>query len=157
MSNIKPKEIKKELKSQNKFTLYKNSFEKKSTFFLLTKISNIFESTISIKELSQLEFDLSQKINDQGNWANIFQKASVFFKKPYSSCNWKSFGVFMFYTWSISTFNENVNKNKSIYNLNNFNDLNADKMNHYNQWINSMIDTGDLDFNIYIRKVLKEI
>lgn len=157
MNSIKPREIKKVLKNQNKFILYKNSFIKKSTLFLLTKISNVFESTISKQELSELEFDLSQNINDQNNWADIFQKASIFFKKPYSSCNWKSFGIFMFYTWSNSIFNKKQNKNKSIYNLDNFNDLNADKMNHYNQWINSVIDSGDINFNIYIRKVLKVI
>lgn len=157
MNSIKPREIKKVLKNQNKFILYKNSFIKKSTLFLLTKISNVFESTISKQELSELEFNLSQNINDQNNWADIFQKASIFFKKPYSSCNWKSFGIFMFYTWSNSIFNKKQNKNKSIYNLDNFNDLNADKMNHYNQWINSVIDSGDINFNIYIRKVLKVI
>lgn len=157
MNNLKIRKVKKILKKQNKYFEYKKNFLNKSSFFFLTKVSIIFNSTISLNELSDLEFNLSQDVNNPKNWEDFFEKASIYFQTPYNQCDWKSFGFFMYFAWSKLTFNKNIKKNKSIYTFNNFNQINAEKMTFYNKWINSMIETNDKNFNLYVRKVLKEI
>ena len=63
----------------------------------------------------------------------------------------------MYYNWGKWIFNKNEKKNKSFYTYDNFNKLNDIKSKYYNDWMNSIISTKDLEFNTYIRKVLKSI
>ena len=153
MSSRKRK-IKLLLKQNKQMKAYKNAIKSKNCFFMITKISNIFESTIPFDELYLLELNLIEKIDDQTNWEKIFYNSSIFFKFPFNQCDWKSFGLFMYYNWGIATFKKNEKKNTSFYNYNNFNELNEIKSKYYNNWINSVLEIKDLDFNIYVRKVL---
>ncbi len=153
MSSRKRK-IKLLLKQNKQMKAYKNAIKSKNCFFMITKISNIFESTIPFDELYLLELNLIEKIDDQKNWEKIFYNSSIFFKFPFNQCDWKSFGLFMYYNWGIATFKKNEKKNTSFYNYNNFNELNEIKSKYYNNWINSVLEIKDLDFNIYVRKVL---
>lgn len=154
MMNSKKRKIKSMLRENKQLKLYKKALKSSNCFYLITKIASIFDTTISDNELYQLEINLIENINDQKIWAKVFYDSSIFFKFPFNQCDWKSFGLFMYYNWGVATFKKNPAKNTSFYNYENFNDLNAIKSNYYNNWINSILNTKDLEFNIYIRKVL---
>ena len=154
MMNSKKRKIKSMLRENKQLKLYKKALKSSNFFYLITKIASIFDATISDNELYQLEINLIENINDQKTWAKVFYDSSIFFKFPFNKCDWKSFGLFMYYNWGVATFKKNPAKNTSFYNYENFNDLNAIKSNYYNNWINSILNTKDLEFNIYIRKVL---
>ncbi len=154
MKNWKKTKIKSIFKKNKQLKLYKKTLKSSSCFYLLTKIANIFDSTISDWDLYQLEINLMENINDKNMWEKVFYDSSIFFKFPFNQCDWKSFGLFMYYNWGVATFKKNFKKNTSFYNYDNFNDLNTIKSQYYNNWINSILKTKDLEFNIYIRKVL---
>ncbi len=154
MKNWKKTKIKSIFKKNKQLKLYKKTLKSSSCFYLLTKIANIFGSTISDWDLYQLEINLMENINDKNMWEKVFYDSSIFFKFPFNQCDWKSFGLFMYYNWGVATFKKNSKKNTSFYNYDNFNDLNTIKSQYYNNWINSILKTKDLEFNIYIRKVL---
>lgn len=154
MLNSKKTKIKSLLKQNQQLKTYKKALKSSNCFYILTKVAQVFESTISDNDLYQLEINLAENINDQNTWKKVFYDSSIFFKFPFNQCDWKSFGLFMYYNWGIATFKKNEAKNTSFYNYNNFNDLNQLKSQYYNNWINSVLNTKDADFNIYIRKVL---
>ncbi len=154
MKNWKKTKIKSIFKKNKQLKLYKKTLKSSNCFYLLTKIANIFGSTISDWDLYQLEINLMENINDKNMWEKVFYDSSIFFKFPFNQCDWKSFGLFMYYNWGVATFKKNSKKNTSFYNYDNFNDLNTIKSQYYNNWINSILKTKDLEFNIYIRKVL---
>lgn len=152
--NSKVKKIKKLIKKERIFPLYKKSLINKKVFFILTKISYIFESSINDLDLLKLESNLANDINNIQNWEEVFEQCSHYFSDPFKRCDWKSFGIFFYYQWGIITFDKNIKKNKSFYNYDNFNQLNEKKTFNYDKWINSMLDTKKSDFNLYIRRVL---
>ncbi|MBD5423401.1 MAG: hypothetical protein HDR43_02810 [Mycoplasma sp.] len=155
--NLKLKTIKKGIKKNKCYSSYKKALQCRKCFFILTKISIIFDSSISGEELLQLETKLYKNINNPEIWKEVFKASSIFFKKPFENCDWNSFGIFMYYNWGKWIFNKNEKKNKSFYTYDNFNKLNDIKSKYYNDWMNSIISTKDLEFNTYIRKVLKSI
>lgn len=152
----KIKKIKNELKKTNFWKQYKKFFSSKKCFFILTKTSLIFNTNISDENLTNLERELALNIRDINQWKKNFKEASKYFVSPFNKCDWESFGMFMYYVWNHWQYWNKKEKNK-IYNLDNFNELNDEKSKWYGNWINSMIATKNLDFNIYIRKVLKII
>lgn len=149
------KEIKKELKEQNLLLSYKNKLKIKKMSFLLTKISIIFNSSIPLKKMYEIEESFIKNKVDQIFWSKQFKKISIYFEKPFDKCNWESFGNFIFFVWNQYIFKNKKHRLESIYNYDNFNDINSFKAHEYTEWVNSMFDSKSIEFNVYIRKVLK--
>ena len=152
MKSISVGNIKKMLKNKNEYKRYKNLFLVKKYFFILTKVSLIFESSFSNEQLLEFEINIINDINNIETWGNQFKECSQSFLEPYNSCDWYSFGKFMFYVWNQQKFHK---KKKSIYNFDNFNEINNLKTHEYNLWIKSLYELNKKEMNIFIRKVLK--
>ncbi len=153
----KIKKIKKQIKVSNNWKEYKVSFKVKKMFLFLSKVTLIFDNDFSIDVLAQLENKLSTNIDDFKMWGEIFNESLTNINNEFKNCDWKSFGVFAFYVWNQWKYHNKKTRNKSIYDLNNFNELNNVKTLTYNNWMNSVIQIKRKDFNEYVRKVLKLI
>lgn len=155
MNSKSQNQVKQEIKNINAYPNYKNTFLVKKMFFILTKINEIFDSKIAIKELVDSEIAISNNIDDIEVWAKEFEKCGRLFKDPFNDCDWYSFGKFIFYCWNQQKYFKHKFRKKSIYTQENFNQINNEKTAAYNKWISSILNSNDINFNIYIRKVLK--
>lgn len=155
MNSKNQNQVKREIKNINAYTNYKKAFLVKKMFFILTKVNEIFDSKIAIKDITDSEIAIGDNIDDIEVWANEFEKCGKFFKEPFNNCDWYSFGKFIFYYWNQQKYFKHKFRKKSIYSQENFNQINNLKTAEYNKWISSMLKSNDINFNIYIRKVLK--
>lgn len=148
------KQIKKIFKNENLLKEAKKNFVNNRMFLILTKVSLIFQTSSSTKELFNHEKEILSNIDQIEVWSNEFKECSSFFKSPFDNCDWESFGKFIFYVWNQWKFHKKMN---SIYTYENFNDINDLKSKEYNKWMNSLFETRNHNFNIYVRKILKLI
>lgn len=132
---------------------YKNNFPNRKMKLILYKISSIFETSLSNEEIAHYENLLNKDVRNIENWKKIFTKLGSSFKQPLNKCNWNEFGIYIFYVYNQFIYWNK--KSDSIYNLENFNELNEKKSISYGNWLKTVIESGDIDFNIYVRKVLR--
>lgn len=155
MSSKIQKEIKKNMKSLGQYNQYKKIFLVKQKMFVLSNVAQIFNPNIDFEILTKLEINIVNNIDSEDNWGKCFEISGKQFLKPFDKCDWNSFGKFMFYEWNKSKYFSKKSRQKSIYNDENFNEINNLKTHNYNNWMNSMLSTKDKNFNVYVRKVLK--
>lgn len=154
---LKIKKIKSKFKKLKNLKEYKKNILCSKNFFMITKISIIFNSNIELTQLYSLEQKLSQNAFNLNTWSSMFSEASKFFDNIFQKIDWTSFGYFLFYVWNINLFTNKKTQKKSIYNYQNFNQINNKKTLYYNNWLLSFLKTKNKDFNKYIRKVLKTL
>ena len=149
------KVIKKNLKQNNDYKEYKKLFKNKQTKFLCTKISIIFESSISEQDLTIFETTLL-KTPTQDNFVFSINELSKYFGENFVDLKWDSFGVYLWYTFQTSLFYNKKRKIPCEYTLENFIILNNIKRKNFSQWLESFYDLKNINFNQYVIKVLKD-
>lgn len=148
--------IKHILKKNNKYNEYKLLFKNKQIRFLFSKISIIFESTISSENLSKIELSLL-KNPTKDNFISSIEKLSKTFDEKFVNLKWRKLGVTLWYVFQTSLF---YNKRRRIpceYTVKNFVSLNNIKRMNFSKWLKSFYDTQNIDFNKYVLQVLEII
>lgn len=150
MKNLKM--IKKYLK-QNKFwSLYKEKFKHKQMKFAITKIAFIVDKNVSKETLIKMELAALNSNKDKNMYVESFK---IFSNKINYKADWKSFGEFMWYIYQTSTYYKDIKKNiKNVYNETNINFINETRRKLYGTWLHSMDKTDDL-FNEKIINISK--
>ncbi|MGL5205423.1 MAG: hypothetical protein ACRC7B_00715 [Metamycoplasmataceae bacterium] len=148
--------IKDLLVQNNKYKEYKSIFQNKQTRFLLSKMSIIFESKLSIEDLLKIEILLMEEPT-KDNLVNLMLELSKTFDDKFIELEWNEFAICLWYVFQMSIF---YNKRKIIpceYTIENYVSLNNIKRKNFAKWLKSFYDTGYIDFNKYVIKVLEII
>lgn len=152
----KVNKIKLILKNNNKYNEYKLLFKNKQIRFLFSKISIIFESSVSNDDLANLELSLLNNPT-KDNFIISIEKLSKTFNEKFIDLSWKNLGVSLWYTFQTSLFYNKKRKIPCEYTTENFISLNNIKRNNYSKWLKSFYDTKNIDFNKYVIEVLENI
>ncbi len=148
--------IKKYLKKDNNLKKYKKLFKNKQIRFLFTKISVIFDSSISQKHLANIELSLLYNPTKE-NFVLLLERLSKTFDNKFHKLKWESLAVCFWYAFQNSLF---YNKNKKIdceYTFDNFIELNNIKRDAFSKWLKSFYNLKNIDFNNYVVQVLENI
>lgn len=154
MSKIK--RVKKDIKKNKNYKLYKSIFKNKQIRFYLTKLSIIFNSSLSIGELSKLENSLLNK-QTQVVFVDSLLNLSKTFDSKFCNLNWDSLGVVFWYSFQTSLYYNKKRKAECIFTEENYIELNSIKREKFSEWLESFYDLKYLDFNSYVIKVLEVI
>ncbi len=146
--------IKKYLKKDSNLKKYKKIFKNKQMRFLFTKISVIFDSSISQKHLANIELSLLYNPTKE-NFILLLERLAKTFDNKFHKLKWESLAICFWYTFQNSLFyNKKVN---SEYTFDNFVTLNNIKRNAFSQWLKSFYNLKNIDFNNYVVQVLENI
>ena len=146
--------IKKYLKKDSNLKKYKKIFKNKQMRFLFTKISVIFDSSISQKHLANIELSLLYNPTKE-NFILLLERLSKTFDNKFHKLKWESLAICFWYTFQNSLFyNKKVN---SEYTFDNFVTLNNIKRSAFSQWLKSFYNLKNIDFNNYVVQVLEII
>ncbi|MGL5591839.1 MAG: hypothetical protein ACRDCJ_00585 [Metamycoplasmataceae bacterium] len=148
--------IKDLLIDENKFKEYKSIFLNKQTRFLLSKMAIIFESKLSNEDLCVIEVSF---MNDptRDNLINLMLELSKTFDDKFINLKWNKFGICLWYVFQMSIFYYKRKKIPCEYTIENYVTLNNIKRNNFSKWLKSFYDSGYIDFNKYVIKVLEII
>ena len=148
--------VKKYLKKGGNLKKYKKLFKNKQIRFLFTKISIIFESTISNEQLSNIEISLYYNPTES-HFVESLKRLSKTFDNKFLKLKWDKLGVCLWYAFQTSLFYNKAREVECEYTLENFITLNNIKRESFSQWLKSFYDTKNIDFNNYVIKVLENI
>lgn len=149
-------ELKKFLKQNGYWSNYKELYKHRQMKFVASKIALIFDRSLSINELVELELKMMDvKINKGENmFKNVFGN---FEKLVVVKGDWASFSKMMFYIYQTSTYwRDKKNNVENVFTGDNYVEINAIKRNYYYQWLNSL-DLKLRDYNILIIEVMRRI
>lgn len=146
--------IKKMLKKDNVWSVYKKTFKHKKMRLILTSINEVFEGDISTYEI---EKQLISFKSDIKFWENTLSSLSKNFKKYSKNIKWNELGKFLFYTYHQSEYYIKKSTLENIYNQENFIEINNTKKQCYDSWLKSLYLNGDSNFNVYVIKFLRLI
>ncbi len=113
------KEIKKKLKHNNNYKDYKKIFKNKQIQFLCTKISIIFESSISEQDLFDIEILLLNNPT-QNNFIILINELSKTFNENFINLKWDCLAIYLWYTFQTSLFYNKKSKIICEYTFENF-------------------------------------
>ncbi|MGL5617686.1 MAG: hypothetical protein ACRCWU_01370 [Metamycoplasmataceae bacterium] len=148
--------IKAILVKSNKYKEYKSIFQNKQTRFLLSKMAIIFESKSEIEYLVKMELLLMTKPTKE-NLINLMFELSKTFNEKFVNLKWKKFSICLWYVFQMSIFYNKRKKLPCEYTIENYVSLNNIKRNNFAKWLKSFYDSGYIDFNKYVVKVLEII
>ncbi|MCK5945760.1 MAG: hypothetical protein KAG04_00660 [Mycoplasmataceae bacterium] len=148
------KKLNKELKKNKKLNEYKTMFAHKQMVFACSKVALIFNEDVSVDVLYKMEVKLIGVKKD----INMFKEAMKDLTKiTNKNIKWDVFAEFLWYLYQTSTYYKDTKKGiKNIFNDDTFIKLNSLKRNAYQRWIDSL-DKTDAQYNVRIRKVIKEL
>ena len=148
------KNLNKEFKKNNKLEEYKEKFAHKQMFFACSKVALIFKEDVSIDYLYEMEVNLIDTKKD----INMFKVAMKELSKiTNKNINWDIFAEYLWYLYQTSTYYKDIKKDIiNIFNEETFIKLNSLKRDAYQVWIDSL-DKADPEYNVRIRKVIKEL
>lgn len=152
----KIKKVKKILIENNDYKNYKLTFKNKKTRFLFTKLSIIFESSISEKDLAIVESSLSKETT-QNNFSLNLKEISKTFNLKFISLDWYSLGITIWYFFQTSLYYDKKRKIYCEFTEENYVELNVIKRKKFSKWLESFYDTKNINFNSYVKKVLEII
>ncbi|MGL5732512.1 MAG: hypothetical protein ACRCXE_00340 [Metamycoplasmataceae bacterium] len=148
--------IKAILVKSNKYKEYKSIFQNKQTQFLLSKMAIIFESKETDDDLVKTELLFLEKPTEE-NLIDLIQELSKTFNEKFSSLDWKKFGICLWYVFQMSIYYNKKRKIPCEYTMENYVSLNNIKRDNFSKWLKSFYDSGNIDFNKYVVKVLEII
>lgn len=151
-------EVKKKLKKNKQYSLYKKTFKNKQMRFLLTKLDSIFSSSSDPNALYSMELEIMNGFEDENAWKSTIINLSSNWLVEYSNIDWMSFGSFLFYIYHYSEFYIRKSKIKNnLYKINDFVEVDDQKRKHYNEWLRTMYESNNDKFNNYIIRLLEII
>lgn len=148
--------IKTYLKNNDKYKEYKLLFKNKQIRFLFSKISIIFESTISNENLGKIEMALLNNPT-KDNFVILIGELSKTFDKKFVNLRWANLGISLWYAFQMSLYYNKKRKVPCEYTIDNFVTLNNIKRANFSKWLKSFYETKNIDFNQYVIKVLEKI
>lgn len=154
MTKSEVKKVKKKLKKIHKFKEYKQMFENIQMQFIFTKLSIIFESKVPMVNLIEIELSILNEPT-QENFIKSMHKLSKFFEDNFKNLDWRSFAIFIWYSFQTSLFYNKKRKIPCEYTYENFISLNKIKRNNFTNWLKSFYESDNLDFNKYVIDVLR--
>lgn len=147
----KLKKIKKMLKQEKLWSIYKHKFSHKQMQLLFSKISLIFVPNVEIDWLFENEKKILSQTKNHTMFIEVFQQLSILNKDKY---DWKAFGAFVWFVYQTSSFYQDQKHGiKNIFNEHNLIQQNAQKRHFYYLWLQS-IDPSLENYNTLIKQVL---
>lgn len=151
----KVKKIKKILKKEKLLNQYNSQFKNKQMKFLLSKIALLFNEELEISTLTKLEIELLKRERNFQFFEKFILEIKRKAKYNYTNAKWKSFSIYLFYIYQISTFfYDQKNNLKNIYTFENFTTLNDEKREYFGDFTESLMSLN-IDFNLWIKQILK--
>ncbi|MGX9358419.1 hypothetical protein ACWXVL_01350 [Mycoplasma sp. 128] len=134
---------------------YRQRFRNKQMRFLISKILILFDTNYSINKLAEVEIELMNSNFQKNMFLTILLNHVNSIDEKFQSCDWKSFGKFLYYIFKTSTYYYDVKHQvPNIFEIHGITSSNARKRDLFNDFCMSL-EKVIPDFNYYVRLILK--